>query len=95
MAHFQRDASTRNLEEFSYAQQFKQREFNELKAMGLEIENIVYYQGETHYYVMTPTTGALARWGALRTSKGNVTKLVQPGNMNRDKLKTFVRKVCG
>lgn len=45
---------------------FKQQFFQELdQAMGIALENIVYYKNETHYFVMTPTKQSLLEKGVL------------------------------
>ncbi len=48
---------------YIYSQQF----FKSLaEAHGIELENIVYYKDETHYFVMTATKRSLLRKGVLR-----------------------------
>ena len=63
VAHFQVSAGDRDMEEFSVSSQFKQATFKQLRDAGLQLENVVYYQGETHYFVMTPTVGSLHGMG--------------------------------
>ena len=41
--------------------------FKELKrTVGVDLENIVYYKGDTHYFVMTPKKSCLLAKGVLK-----------------------------
>lgn len=41
--------------------------FNGLKdSAGVDLENIVYYKGDTHYFVMTPKKACLLAKGVLK-----------------------------
>lgn len=46
---------------------FAQEFFNKMKkAAGIDLENIVYYKDETHYFVMTAKKQCLLDKGVLR-----------------------------
>jgi len=46
---------------------YNQEFFKELKqTFGIDLENIVYYKGDTHYFVMTPKKSCLLAKGVLR-----------------------------
>ena len=51
VAHFQR-VRGEQVPEFSWAYQYKKKEFDALKDRGMELENIVHYKRSTHYIVM-------------------------------------------
>ena len=57
-----------NVEEISgVASIYKQHFFAQLrKVTGIDLENIVYYKDETHYFVMTARTKSLLERGVLR-----------------------------
>ncbi len=45
---------------------FNQKFFNDLNAQtGIDLENIVYYKDETHYFVMTAKKHSLLNKGVL------------------------------
>jgi hypothetical protein len=98
VVHFKRGASAADsMDEFSYSSQFKQKEFAKLREMGCDIENCVYYQGETHYFVMTPTIGSLAQSGAIRNAQaggGDPQKVVRAENLDYGKMKVYARKIA-
>jgi len=55
-----------HLQEFSWAKQFNFELFDRLKEEAdLDLENAVYYQGETHYFVVTPRRHNLIARGVL------------------------------
>ena len=46
---------------------YRQEFFNDLAdKLGIELENIVYYKDETHYFVMTAKKGSLLKKGVLK-----------------------------
>lgn len=46
---------------------YKQNFFNDLaEKFGIELENIVYYKDETHYFVMTAKKNSLLKKGVLK-----------------------------
>eukprot|EP01052_Picozoa_sp_SAG31_P005707 SAG31_NODE_255_length_19039_cov_83.461774_13_plen_639_part_00 len=69
VTHFRNSGSTEELcmdEQPGIARQFNLAEFNSLKDSTMaELENVVYYRGETHYWVMTPTEESLIKTGVF------------------------------
>eukprot|EP00040_Diaphanoeca_grandis_P007953 m.43068 g.43068 ORF g.43068 m.43068 type:complete len:652 (+) comp19294_c0_seq1:247-2202(+) len=94
VAHFKTNPEDRKMEEFSHSAQFQLSMFKELKRRGLHLENVVYYQGDTHYYVMTPTPKCLKQFGVINTIEKNPLDTVAPPNVNREKLRAFARQVA-
>ena len=53
-------------EQGGIARQFNMEMFDSLQRTTMcELENVVYYRGESHYWVMTPTTESLEKTGVL------------------------------
>lgn len=84
----------RTLEEFSWAAQYNRALFGKLHDVGVDLENVVYYQDETHYFVMTPTRQCLADFGVIiDNSKPTMAALLARDNVNPQRLREFVRHV--
>jgi len=83
----------RRLEEFSFARQYRQELFGTLSSRGMDLENVVYYQGNTHYFVMTPRRQSLLGYGVLRTDLAPPADLARD-NIDQDKLRQFARGVA-
>ena len=56
------------------------------KENRIQLENIVYYRGETHYFVMTALRASLIDRGVILEDKDDRKSLMAPSNINRDKL---------
>ena len=56
------------------------------KDKGIALENIVYFKGETHYFVMTATRKSLLNRGVLIRNEGGRDTLVSPSNINKDEM---------
>ena len=56
------------------------------KENKIQLENIVYYRGETHYFVMTALRPSLIERGVILEDKDDRKALMAPSNINRDKL---------
>ena len=56
------------------------------KESKIQLENIVYYRGETHYFVMTALRASLIDRGVILEDKDDRKSLMAPSNINRDKL---------
>jgi hypothetical protein len=56
---------------------------------GIELENIVYYRGDTHYFVMTALKNCLLEKGVIKEDIDDRNTLLAPTNINRDKLHQF------
>ncbi|CAG7733365.1 unnamed protein product [Allacma fusca] len=70
---------------------FKQDFFNELcQATGIDLENIVYYKDETHYFVMTAKKHSLLWKGVLYDDYAETERLLSPDNVDRDALENYV-----
>jgi hypothetical protein len=96
VCHFENTgtAAERELNEFSWASQFNTELFGRLEDAGLPMENCVYYQGDTHYFVLTPKREGLLQWGVLRSEAANMQDLLAPANVDREKMATFARAVA-
>ena len=96
VAHFRnrKTAQERNLEEFSWASQYNKRLFDQLRALGADLENVVYYQGETHYFIMTPKKASLLQAGVLKRDLSPHSRLVAADNLDMAKLREYARSVA-
>ncbi len=56
------------------------------KEKGTMLENIVYYRGKTHYFVMTALRASLIEKGVILEDKDDRKSLMAPSNIDRDKL---------
>ena len=57
--------------------------------VGIDLENIVYYRGNTHYFVMTALRQSLLEKGVIRKDMEDRAELLAPANINRDKLHEY------
>ena len=72
------------------SKQFHQQFFADMENdKGIALENIVYYRGETHYFVMTALRKSLIDRGVILEDKEDRKELMAPSNLNRDKLHEF------
>ncbi|XP_072499121.1 F-actin-monooxygenase MICAL1 isoform X1 [Notamacropus eugenii] len=71
-----------------YNQSFFQNLF---KATGIDLENIVYYKDDTHYFVMTAKRQSLLRLGVLRQDFANTEQLLGHDNIVPEALHRFAR----
>ncbi|XP_012912148.1 F-actin-monooxygenase MICAL1 isoform X1 [Mustela putorius furo] len=62
-----------------------------LKATGIDLENIVYYKDDTHYFVMTAKKQCLLRLGVLRQDWPEIDRLLGSANVVPEALQSFVR----
>ncbi|CAD7678219.1 unnamed protein product [Nyctereutes procyonoides] len=62
-----------------------------LKATGIDLENIVYYKDDTHYFVMTAKKQCLLRLGVLRQDWPEIDRLLGSANVVPEALQRFVR----
>lgn len=83
----------KELRSFSLARQFYTSLFHDLaKCTGADLENIVYVKSKaSHYFVMTPTRACLLASGVVRDACHK--PLLSTGNINRQSLDDFVRRV--
>ncbi|XP_074043418.1 F-actin-monooxygenase MICAL1 [Macrotis lagotis] len=71
-----------------YNQSFFQNLF---KATGIDLENIVYYKDDTHYFVMTAKKQSLLRLGVLRQDFADTDQLLGADNIVPEALHRFAR----
>uniref|UniRef100_A0A1S5UZH2 [F-actin]-monooxygenase MICAL1 n=1 Tax=Homo sapiens TaxID=9606 RepID=A0A1S5UZH2_HUMAN len=62
-----------------------------LKATGIDLENIVYYKDDTHYFVMTAKKQCLLRLGVLRQDWPDTNRLLGSANVVPEALQRFTR----
>ncbi|XP_062042579.1 F-actin-monooxygenase MICAL1 [Lepus europaeus] len=62
-----------------------------LKATGIDLENIVYYKDDTHYFVMTAKKQCLLRLGVLRQDWPETDRLLGIANVVPEALQRFAR----
>ncbi|PIK49041.1 putative protein-methionine sulfoxide oxidase MICAL2 isoform X9 [Apostichopus japonicus] len=73
----------------------KQDFFKEMKStLGIDLENIVYYKDETHYFVVTAKKSCLLTKGVLKEDKPTTAELLSPPNVDHDKMKSFAMEVA-
>uniref|UniRef100_A0A8C2H552 Molecule interacting with CasL protein 1 n=1 Tax=Cyprinus carpio TaxID=7962 RepID=A0A8C2H552_CYPCA len=69
-----------------YNQQFFQALQSEI---GVDLENIVYYKDDTHYFVMTAKKGSLLKKGVIKQDFSDVNQLLAPANVNQEALQKY------
>uniref|UniRef100_A0A1A9VGD2 F-actin monooxygenase n=1 Tax=Glossina austeni TaxID=7395 RepID=A0A1A9VGD2_GLOAU len=74
---------------------FNQSFFKELyHTTGIDLENIVYYKDETHYFVMTAKKHSLIDKGVILQDFADPAELLAPANVNTDKLLDYAREAA-
>ena len=74
---------------------FNQKFFNDLNdELGIELENIVYYKDETHYFVMTAKKQSLLNKGVLITNHPDPSALLAPDNISQEALFQYAREAA-
>lgn len=69
------------------SKQYNQQFFASIeKDKGISLENIVYFKGETHYFVMTATRKSLLNRGVLVQNEGDRDTLVSSSNINKHEM---------
>ncbi|KAL6054010.1 NADPH:sulfur oxidoreductase [Balamuthia mandrillaris] len=85
----------RRIREFGLLAVYNQGFFNELKQnYNIELENLVYYRGETHYFVMTAKTQSLVDRKVFKENEKEITRLLARDNVDRSALELYVRDVA-
>ena len=56
---------------------------------GIDLENLVYYRGDTHYFVMTALKPCLLARGVIKEDIEDRATLLAPSNVDREKLHQF------
>ncbi|XP_017343002.1 F-actin-monooxygenase mical1 isoform X1 [Ictalurus punctatus] len=71
---------------------YNQKFFRDLQTeMGIDLENIVYYKDDTHYFVMTAKKNSLLKKGVIMQDNANVEQLLAPANVNGEALLNYAR----
>lgn len=74
---------------------FNQSFFKELyQTTGIDLENIVYYKDETHYFVMTAKKHSLIDKGVILQDFGDPAELLSKPNVNTEKLLDYAREAA-
>nr|CAD7567614.1 unnamed protein product [Timema californicum] len=74
---------------------FNQKFFKDLLAeTGIDLENIVYYKDETHYFVMTAKKPSLINKGVIIKDFQETAKLLASENVDKDALQKYAREAA-
>ncbi|RZC38329.1 protein-methionine sulfoxide oxidase Mical, partial [Asbolus verrucosus] len=74
---------------------FNQKFFKELyEATGIDLENIVYYKDDTHYFVMTAKKPSLIEKGVIKQDLADTERLLAADNVNREALMDYAREAA-
>ena len=74
---------------------FNQKFFKDLnEKTGIDLENIVYYKDDTHYFVMTAKKNSLLDKGVLKEDFPDTATLLSPPNVNRDALLDYAMEAA-
>ncbi|KAK5601124.1 hypothetical protein CRENBAI_003912 [Crenichthys baileyi] len=74
---------------------FNQRFFHELRQeTGIDLENIVYYKDDTHYFVMTAKKQSLLDKGVILQDFGDTEQLLSRGNVDQEALQAYAREAA-
>ncbi|NXL91365.1 MICA1 monooxygenase, partial [Alectura lathami] len=74
-----------------YNQNFFQNLYNKT---GIDLENIVYYKDDTHYFVMTAKKQSLLKKGVILQDKPDIESLLSPENVNQDALLSYAKEAA-
>ncbi|XP_053099470.1 F-actin-monooxygenase MICAL1 [Hemicordylus capensis] len=74
-----------------YNQKFFQNLYNKT---GIDLENIVYYKDDTHYFVMTAKKQSLLKKGVILNDKLDIESLLSPENVNQEALLTYAKEAA-
>ncbi|XP_026778637.2 protein-methionine sulfoxide oxidase mical3b isoform X2 [Pangasianodon hypophthalmus] len=74
---------------------FNQRFFQELRsATGIDLENIVYYKDDTHYFVMTAKKQSLLEKGVILHDYADTEVLLSRDNVDQNALLAYARQAA-
>jgi len=82
------------LQESSKTSYLFQELFNNFASNGYDLENLVYYRGETHYFVMTAKKQSLVNAGVILNSDLDKKTILQHSNINREKLADYTKGIA-
>ncbi|XP_060087531.1 F-actin-monooxygenase MICAL1 [Heteronotia binoei] len=74
-----------------YNQQFFQNLYNKT---GIDLENIVYYKDDTHYFVMTAKKQSLLKKGVILNDMVDIESLLSPDNVNQEALLAYAKEAA-
>ncbi|XP_038597123.1 F-actin-monooxygenase MICAL3 isoform X13 [Tachyglossus aculeatus] len=74
---------------------FNQKFFQELReATGIDLENIVYYKDDTHYFVMTAKKQSLLEKGVILHDYADTELLLSRDNVDQEALLSYAREAA-
>lgn len=74
---------------------FNQQFFKDMRAeTGIDLENIVYYKDETHYFVMCAKKASLLEKGVIRRDFEEASALLAPSNVDNEALLDYSRQAA-
>ncbi|CAG9854133.1 unnamed protein product [Phyllotreta striolata] len=69
---------------------FNQKFFKDLQeATRIDLENIVYYKDDTHYFVMTAKKHSLIEKGVIKQDFSDTERLLAPENVDKEALQNY------
>lgn len=69
---------------------YNQKFFQDLLTeTGIDLENIVYYKDDTHYFVMTAKKKSLLKKGVIKQDYGDADELLAPANVDHEALRLY------
>uniref|UniRef100_A0ABM5G7E6 Molecule interacting with CasL protein 1 n=1 Tax=Pogona vitticeps TaxID=103695 RepID=A0ABM5G7E6_9SAUR len=74
-----------------YNQKFFQNLYNKT---GIDLENIVYYKDDTHYFVMTAKKQSLLKKGVILNDKLDIESLLSAENVNQEALLAYAKEAA-
>jgi len=88
-----------SLREFAVASIYNPSFFKEIQdKFNISLENLVYYKGETHYFVMTIKKNSLIDRNVFKEIRTQISELVEYSNIKEDQLVAVARDIatfCG
>ncbi|XP_050312403.1 F-actin-monooxygenase Mical isoform X6 [Anthonomus grandis grandis] len=74
---------------------FNQKFFKELQEKTrIDLENIVYYKDDTHYFVMTAKKASLLEKGVIKQDLADTEKLLALANVDQERLHSYAREAA-
>ncbi|KAG6445586.1 hypothetical protein O3G_MSEX004004 [Manduca sexta] len=91
--HTEQEASVPEISGVAFI--FNQKFFKELyEVTGIDLENIVYYKDDTHYFVMTAKKHSLLDKGVLLNDFTEVSRLLSVENVDRGALMRYAQEAA-
>lgn len=91
--HTEQEASVPEISGVAFI--FNQKFFKELyEVTGIDLENIVYYKDDTHYFVMTAKKHSLLDKGVLLNDYNEVSRLLSVENVDRAALMRYAQEAA-